>query len=242
MAVERVDTALGILRLTTVPPGAHAYLDGRPLQGTTPMTIPELDPAREHTLLVEGDGFESVLERFDVTAGEVIELTVVLDAVDARPGVKPRAPPATKKDKPKRSKARVGFLTLRSNVSLRVRAGKRDLGSTPVVRAEFPPGRVTLTLSNSGEGINRRLRVNIRAGATVEEQISLGKGRMSIDVQPWADIYVGKKKLGTTPLLDHAMWEGEYVLTLDNPQVEARKSVRVTIRPGKTTRVRTKLD
>lgn len=46
-------------RIESRPPGARATLDGRVLEGTTPLTV-AVDPASRHTLLLEMEGYEGV--------------------------------------------------------------------------------------------------------------------------------------------------------------------------------------
>ena len=62
-------------------------------------------------------------------------------------------------------------------------------------------------------------------------------GYLRLDTAPWSEVYLGKHKLGITPLLGAKLSAGTHRLTLKNPQLNITKSINVTIRPGKTTSV-----
>ena len=66
-----------------------------------------------------------------------------------------------------------GFLTLATTPWTRVRLGSRDLGTTPLIRVELPPGTHTLQLSNPEAGIDQTYRVTIRPGETVTRRLGL---------------------------------------------------------------------
>ena len=71
-------------------------------------------------------------------------------------------------------------------------------------------------VSNPGLGIERSLDLVVKAGRETAESIKLGKGRLNIDVQPWADVWVDGKAVGQTPL-SHEVWEGEHRIKLTGP-------------------------
>jgi len=66
-----------------------------------------------------------------------------------------------------------GFLTLVTTPWTRVRLGARDLGTTPLIRLELPPGTHTLHLENPEQGISDTYRVTITSGETVTRRLGL---------------------------------------------------------------------
>ncbi len=66
-----------------------------------------------------------------------------------------------------------GFLTLVTTPWTRVRLGSRDLGTTPLIRLELPPGTHTLHLENPEQGITDTYRVTITSGQTVTRRLGL---------------------------------------------------------------------
>ncbi len=65
-----------------------------------------------------------------------------------------------------------------------------------------------------------------------------GTGQLTIDTTPWTVVYLGDKKLGMTPLQGVKLPSGKHRLRLSNPNSGAEASIVVTIRAGRTTRIR----
>jgi hypothetical protein len=61
-------------------------------------------------------------------------------------------------------------------------------------------------------------------------------------VSPWAEVYIGSRMLGTTPLASTPLTEGTYTIRLRNPELGREKKLFVTVRPGETVRVKTSFD
>lgn len=59
-------------------------------------------------------------------------------------------------------------------------------------------------------------------------------GLLRLDSSPWSDVYLGKKKLGITPIIDLRLPAGTHALRLVNEQRGIEKKIQITIAPGKT--------
>jgi serine/threonine-protein kinase len=59
-----------------------------------------------------------------------------------------------------------------------------------------------------------------------------GSGFLSLDSVPWANVYVGNRMLGTTPLDRVPLPVGRQALRLENPELEAATDYVVQIQPG----------
>jgi serine/threonine-protein kinase len=62
-------------------------------------------------------------------------------------------------------------------------------------------------------------------------------GTLTIDTKPWSEVYLAGKQLGITPMVGVKLPAGTHQLELKNPSLGITKRIRVTIRPGKATRV-----
>jgi len=62
-------------------------------------------------------------------------------------------------------------------------------------------------------------------------------GRLTINANPWADIYLKGKKIGTTPLTNHPLPEGMHKIVLKNPELNAQKEITVRIAADELTTV-----
>ncbi len=63
-------------------------------------------------------------------------------------------------------------------------------------------------------------------------------GTISFRVRPYADVFLGKKKLGTTPFGSVELPVGTYVFTLVNAELGVRKPAKATVSAGVETQVR----
>lgn len=63
-------------------------------------------------------------------------------------------------------------------------------------------------------------------------------GELTIDTTPWTNVYLGDKKLGMTPLVGVKLPAGKHRLRLSNPNAGTDETIGVTIRAGRTTRIR----
>ncbi|MBW1870681.1 MAG: protein kinase [Deltaproteobacteria bacterium] len=66
-------------------------------------------------------------------------------------------------------------------------------------------------------------------------------GYLRLDTEPWSEVYLGKRKLGITPILGVRLKPGNHKLKLVNSQMKIYKTIRITIRAGRTTKLFKKL-
>lgn len=71
---------------------------------------------------------------------------------------------------------------------------------------------------------------------TKKRQESIKKGRLSLNAIPWADVYIGKKKIGTTPIFDYETKAGIIEVTFKNDDLGVVKKKKILIEPNKETR------
>jgi serine/threonine-protein kinase len=60
-------------------------------------------------------------------------------------------------------------------------------------------------------------------------------GKLTLKTTPWSTVYLGKKKLGDTPLLNVPLPAGKHLLRLVNPESNAENSIEVEIKANETT-------
>ncbi|MCX7958735.1 MAG: serine/threonine protein kinase [Deltaproteobacteria bacterium] len=62
------------------------------------------------------------------------------------------------------------------------------------------------------------------------------KGRLSVNAIPWADVYIGKKKIGTTPVFEYEMKAGIVEIIFRNDDMGVVRKKRIYIEPEKETK------
>ncbi len=123
-----------------------------------------------------------------------------------------------------------------------VRLDKRKLPQkTPLDSVSVEPGReLAVTVLCPGHKRETRL-VTPEAG----ERLSLAfappraprstHGFLHLNSMPWTEVYLGKRKLGVTPLLGKKLPKGRHRLRMVNKKAGIDETVVVIIRPGKKT-------
>ncbi|MFT3840891.1 MAG: serine/threonine-protein kinase [Myxococcaceae bacterium] len=81
-----------------------------------------------------------------------------------------------------------------------------------------------------------------RKPAKVEVPAESGTGKLTFDTVPWTDVFLGSRKIGTTPLVEVELPAGPLKLRLVNPQAQIDRRYDVVIRANQVvTLPRTKL-
>ncbi len=145
-------------------------------------------------------------------------------------------PPASER---KAAPAPDAFLSLTSNAPVEVWLGPKRLGATPLSRVRVKPGRLSLRLKNPKLGLARTVKLELRRGAELSREVTFGKGELSVNVSPWADVWLDGEKLGQTPLAAREVWEGRHQLRLSSPL--GVKELVVEVAPGKAVTVQERL-
>ncbi len=65
----------------------------------------------------------------------------------------------------------------------------------------------------------------------VSDQKSVRTGRLSINAIPWADIYIGKKKIGTTPIFNYEIRSGSVEVIYKNDVLGVERKKKIKIEP-----------
>lgn len=66
-------------------------------------------------------------------------------------------------------------------------------------------------------------------------------GRLSLKTSPWTQVFLGKKKLGDTPLIGTSLPAGKHTLRLISPETNQETSIEVEIKANETTVKKLKL-
>ncbi len=236
--LERPSAAhYGVVQLRTTPPGAGVLFDGRPIDGTTPLTIPEIEPRIEHALVITLDGWETVTRTVVLDAGEVENIELELERTPLR---NDEALLLVEVDPPT-ARVLVDGQPLQGSppFELRTSAGlHRVVARRNGYRAETRELRLA-----GGETTRLRLdldrdRAPMERGMRQEVAPMGGPGALTFDARPWCDVRIDGRAVGQTPIVNHSLPAGSHRITCTNPELGVTRNLRVTIAPGETTRRR----
>jgi hypothetical protein len=199
-------SATGRLEVTSEPNGATVNVDGTP-RGVTPLVLPAVAPGPHQIVIGNGDG--AVTRNVRISAGTTA--TVVASVALAG--------------------SAAGWASIRSPIDLQILENGKLIGTTSAERVMVPVGRHNLELVNDTYGFRTSVTVQIAAGQTVTNTLTMPNGSLSINALPWADVIIDGKAQGTTPLGNLSVPIGSHEIVWRHPTLGERKqTVVVTAR------------
>jgi len=261
LAPQLEPLATATIELRSAPPGGEAYLDGRKLEGATPLKITQVTPGR-HRLEIRMPPYQPWIHEFEVRPDQVLKLHGALLPAEVAVHVKS---------------------TPRAEVVL-IRDGKREtMGMAPVTLRLDP--KLTYTVAVEKDGYKAWQRpvtfgggdepVNLHA--VLEREVAevvrptppprprprprpeprdtprprprpkptppppprpVGTGTLLINSNPWTRIFIDGRDTGlTTPQTSIPLPAGRHVITLRNPKFGVDVSFPVEIEANKRKKV-----
>lgn len=214
--------APGAVEVGSDPAGALVSVDGEAV-GKTPLTLADLEPGEHDVVLASGA--RQWTRTIRVEPGRLTQLAVVF--LPAAPAPAP-PPPASRQGS--------GWLSIASPIELTVMEDGRVVGTTRSDRIMMPAGRHALTLTSERFGVNQRHAVEIKDGSTVTLTAQLPDGTVSVNALPWAEVWIGDRKVGNTPLANLAVPVGVHEVVFRHPTLGERRD-RVTVTAGAPARL-----
>jgi len=243
------------IALTSTPPGAKVFVDGRELEGVTPLTVNDL-PAGSHTVRVEAEGRRAWQRQIQLASGQVMNLEAELEgsSVSVRFESSPRGADVVLVRGDERRE--IGTTPVREDVDV---SGdewtveiSRDGYETWSEELEVPDGEERFTVeaelererraSTGGGGASRMIVRNTGSGGGgttsggggTTSAATGGSGTLRVNTRPWSQVYVDGRLIGNTPQMNISVPAGSHRLTLVNPDFNIRHNVSVNVPAGQT--------
>ena len=105
-----------------------------------------------------------------------------------------------------------------------------------LVSVMLTAGDHDIEFSNDAVGFSVRRRVRVTAGKTTATKIDLPNGSLSINAQPWAEVFVDGERVGETPIGNLSRRVGPHEVVFRHPDLGERTET-VTIAVGKPARI-----
>ena len=199
--------ALGAIQIATEPAQVAVSVDGRP-RGSSPITVPDLTA-----------GTHMVSVRF---ASGTVERQIRVESGSTASLVISRPPP---------SGAASGWMTVGVPAPFQIFEDGRLIGTTDVDRLMMPAGRHSLEFVSDALGFRTQQTVTVNPGATATVRLDLPQATLSINAQPWAEVWIDDERIGETPLGNVPRSIGRHEIVFRHPTLGERKaSVLVTLK------------
>ena len=195
----------GTLQVTSDPARVPLVVDGI-ARGVTPLTLPDLSVGT-HALSVRF-ATATVEQRVEITQGATKSLHVVAPAT---PG------------------SVAGWLSVDVASPLQIFEEGRLVGTTNIGRLLLPPGVHVLDFVSDELGFRAQRTVTVRPGAATAVRLELPTVTLSINAQPWAEVFMDGERVGETPIGTLSRPVGRHEILLRHPELgERRRTVTLT--------------
>ena len=212
LPVVATSGASGTLDLRSRPSGAAVLVDGEP-RGRTPVVIEGLAPG-PHQVVLKHSAAE-IRETLTVQVGAPVQFTAAF---------------------PETQGPRHGWLSVISPVELSIVENGAVIGTTRSDRTMLPAGRHSLEFVSERLGYRSSRTVEIGEGKVASLAPEFPHVPVNVNALPWAEVWMGDRKLGDTPLGSLSLPIGVHELVFRHPSLGDRRET-VTVMAGKPIRV-----
>jgi len=206
----------GGLRVQTEPAHLAVFVDGT-AHGTSPVAIDQLQPGEHEVSVKTATGV--VRRAVTIQPRETVSLIVSSTA--------PAADPAA---------VAGGWIAVSAPIGLQLREAGKVIGTSESDRLMLTAGDHEIEFANDALGFNVRRTVHVTAGKTTPTKIDLPNGALSINAQPWAEVWIDGERVGETPIGNLSRRIGTHEVVFKHPDLGERHET-VVISVGKPARI-----
>jgi hypothetical protein len=202
----------GQIQIRTEPSGARVTVDGIP-RGTSPITVAELTPG-EHAVVLESD-LGSVKEIVVVESGTTASLVVPMGATAAASS----APVS-------------GWISVSAPIDVQILEEGRPIGTNLSDRIMVSAGRHEIEIVNEQVGYRVTRTIQVMAGKVSTIKMEMPQGTLSLNAQPWAEVWLDGERVGETPIGNLSVAIGSHSVLFRHPEFGERHSTALVTAKG----------
>ena len=64
------------------------------------------------------------------------------------------------------------------------------------------------------------------------------KGSVSVFVFPWAEVFIGRRRIGVTPIREYPLTAGRHRVVLRNEELGKEETTQINVKPEQALRIR----
>lgn len=206
----------GGLHVQTEPSHLPVFVDGTN-HGNSPVSIDQLQPG-EHEVSVR-------------TSSGVVRRSVTIQPRETVSLIVSSAAPL-----PDPTAVTAGWIAVTSPITVQLREGGKLIGTSESDRVMLAAGDHDIEFANEALGFTVRRTLKVTAGKTTAMKMDLPNGTLSINAQPWAEVFVDGERVGETPIGNLSRRIGAHEVIFRHPDLgERRESVVISV--GKPARI-----
>jgi PEGA domain len=124
-----------------------------------------------------------------------------------------------------------GNIEVSAPVPMRIYSRGRMVGTTEAETIMLPVGSHQLTFVSEETGYNATRTVKVEAGRTTPIRLDPPSGMVNVNASPWAEVWIGNKRIGDTPMGNLQLPIGAHEFVFRHPEFgERRKTALVTLK------------
>jgi hypothetical protein len=230
--------------LETDPPGASVWVDDRPYDEKTPITVSDLEPGTYEVRIAKGDSYHQKTLQVEVQSGQIAQLPKkVLELVAIKATFTSDPSGATITLKHKNDERKLGTTPVTEEIETDKKYSvilKKDGYDSLTEEVTYEEGQEQVTLAYRLE--EKKKPKPSRGGSGGGGGGGAAKrsgppGTFSVNTRPWSKVSINGKFIRNTPLRNHKLKPGKYTVVLENPTFNIKKTFRVTITSGQETKL-----
>lgn len=208
--LPKTNAKTGQLQIRSEPSGARVTIDSIP-RGTTPITVVELTPG-EHAVVLESD-LASVKESVIIESGVTASLVVPMSAT------------------PNANAPVSGWIAVSAPLDVQIFEDGRPIGTNLSDRIMVSAGPHEIEVVNEAVGLRVTRTVQVTAGRVASVKLEVPKGTISVNAQPWADVWIDGERIGETPIGNLSVAIGTHSVLFRHPELgEQHHTALVTLK------------
>ena len=211
--LPKTSAKTGQLQIRTEPSGARVTVDGIP-RGTTPITVVELTPG-EHAVVLESD-LASVKESVIIESGLTASLVVPMSAT------------------PNANAPVSGWIAVSAPLDVQIFEDGRPIGTNLSDRIMVSAGHHEIEVVNEAVGLRVIRTVEVSAGRVATVKLEIPKGTISVNAQPWADVWIDGERIGETPIGNLSLAIGTHSVLFRHPELGEQHHTALVTMKGPT--------
>lgn len=202
-------TEAGQLRVSTDPPGTEILVDGAP-RGVSPLVIRGLAPG-DHTIMARSGNFGSAKQRITLEPNVTASVLLTLAKSDS---------------------AASGWVAVTTPFPVQIFESGSLIGSSESDRVMVAVGRHEFELKNDQLGYRAAQEVTVAAGKLSTLMVEPPQGRLALNAQPWAEVWVDGAKVGETPIGNLSLPIGTHEIVFRHPELGEQKHTALVTLTG----------
>ena len=131
-----------------------------------------------------------------------------------------------------------GYLTIATIPPVQVHVDGELVSMSPLIKYPLAPGPHTVRLYDKESWLNQSFRVQINKGKITQEHMRFKHGVVEFNALANTEIWLGKRKLGTTPLKPLKLYNGTYTFRAVDSQLGKERLVQYRVQAGQKNKIK----